>query len=193
MPTPIRRRVTDIDALRTLAHPIRYRILGHLMAVGQQTASECAAVVGETPSNCSYHLREPPRFGLVERVDGEGGDGRERPWRPMATGWSFGVEDETHADPVARAANLRLQHAGIDEEARIAHAAIDAMETLDAPWHEASIGQTFGLRVTADELARLGAAIDTILRPYIALTRDDAPPDAEPVHVSLTAFRHPLP
>src|SRR5215203_4785256 len=178
MPTPNRRRVTDIDALRTLAHPIRYRILGHLMAVGPQTASDCAAVVGETPSNCSYHLRELARFGLVERV---------------ATGGSFGVEDEAHADPVVRAANLRLQHAGIDEEARIAHAAIDAMETLDAPWHEASIGQTFGLRVTPDELVRLGAAIDAILRPYIALTRENAPADAQPVHVSLTAFRHPLP
>jgi DNA-binding transcriptional ArsR family regulator len=193
MPTPNRRRVTDIDALRTLAHPIRYRILGHLMAVGPQTASECAAVVGETPSNCSYHLRELARFGLVQRVDGEGADGRERPWRSVATGWSFGVEDKANADPVARAANLRLQHAGIDEEARIAHAAIDAMETLDPPWHEASIGQTFGLRVTAQELAKLGAAIDAILRPYIALTREDAPPDAQPVHVSLTAFRHPLP
>jgi len=76
MPTPDRRRVTDIDALRTLAHPIRYRILGHLMAVGPQTASECAAVVGETPSNCSYHLRELARFGLVERVYGDGGDAR---------------------------------------------------------------------------------------------------------------------
>ena len=193
MPTPNRQRVTDIDALRTLAHPIRYRILGHLMAVGPQTASECAEVVGETPSNCSYHLRELARFGLVERVDGDGGDARERPWRPMATGWSFGLVDEANADPVARAANLRLQHAGIDEEARIAHVALDALESLDAPWHEASIGQTFGLRVTADELAMLGAAIDAVLRPYIALTREDAPPDAQPVHVSLTAFRHPLP
>ena len=194
MPTPNRRRVTDIDALRTLAHPIRYRILGHLMAVGPQTASQCAAVVGETPSNCSYHLRELARFGLVERRRRrDGGDARERPWRPMATGWSFGPRRRGACRSRRRAANLRLQHAGIDEEARIAHAAIDALTTLDAPWHEASIGQTFGLRVTADELARLGAAVDAILRPYIALTREDAPPDAQPVHVSLTAFRHPLP
>ena len=38
------------------------------MALGAQTASECAAVVGASPSNCSYHLRELERFGLVERV-----------------------------------------------------------------------------------------------------------------------------
>src|SRR4051812_23497785 len=114
MTTPNRRRVSDIDALRTLAHPVRYRLLGHLMAVGPQTASECAAVVGETPSNCSYHLRELARVGLVERVnDAPGGtpsDGRERPWRSTATGWSFETADD---DPVAVAANRRLQHAGI--------------------------------------------------------------------------------
>src|SRR4051812_6390942 len=98
MPAPNRRRVTDIDALRTLAHPIRYRLLGHLMAVGPQTASQCAAVVSETASNCSYHLRELARFGLVERAD-EAPDGRERPWQSTATGWVFDAgSDTTSAD-----------------------------------------------------------------------------------------------
>src|SRR5829696_6084003 len=188
-----RRRVTDIDALRTLAHPVRYRILGHLMAVGPQTASECAAVVGETPSNCSYHLRELARFGLVERVDDAPADGRERPWRSTATGWEFRAGDDTGADPVAADANRRLQHAGVDEEARIAHAAIDRMDVLDERWRDAILGQTYGLRLTADELVALGTAIDSLIRPYIGLTRHDAPADAQPVHVSLTAFRHPLP
>ena len=57
MPTERRRQVTDVQALRALANPVRYRIFGNLMALGPQTASECAAVVGATPSNCSYHLR----------------------------------------------------------------------------------------------------------------------------------------
>jgi DNA-binding transcriptional ArsR family regulator len=193
MPAPNRRRVTDIDALRTLAHPIRYRLLAHLMGVGPQTASECAAVVGETPSNCSYHLRQLARFGLVERVNDAPADARERPWRSTATGWQFGSDDDTDDNPVATDANRRLQHAGIDEEARIAHAAIDRMGALDEPWRDAILGQTYGLRLTAEELMAVGAAIDALIRPYIGLTRDDAPADAQPVHVSLTAFRHPLP
>jgi DNA-binding MarR family transcriptional regulator len=195
MPAPNRRRVTDIDALRILAHPIRYRLLAHLMAVGPQTASQCAAVVGETPSNCSYHLRELAKFGLVEREDAAE-DGRERPWRSTATGWEFRAGDDDidgGTDPVALAANLRLQHAGVDEEARIAHAAIDALPALDDPWREATMGMTYGLRLTPDELVALGTAIDALIRPYIGLTRDDGPAGAEPVHVSLTAFRHPRP
>jgi DNA-binding transcriptional ArsR family regulator len=53
-----------IATFRALADPIRYRILGHLMAVGPQTASQCAAVVGPAPANCSYHLRDLARYGL---------------------------------------------------------------------------------------------------------------------------------
>src|SRR5215212_6210796 len=92
-------RITDVDTLRGLANPIRYRILGHLMATGPQTASECAAVVGASASNCSYHLRELARFGLVERVAGSvNGDGRDRPWRPAVTGYGSGPADDVAAE-----------------------------------------------------------------------------------------------
>lgn len=195
MPAPNRRHVTDIDALRTLAHPVRYRLLGHLMAVGPRTASQCASVVGETPSNCSYHLRELARFGLVERVAGAPTDGRERPWRSTATGWQFeaGGGDSAPPERLAAAANRRLQHAGVEEEARIAHDAIEALDGLDPEWRDASSSVTYGLRITAAELVELTTAVDSLIRPYIGLTREDAPPDAKPVHVALTAVRHPLP
>jgi DNA-binding transcriptional ArsR family regulator len=193
MPASDRRRVTDIDALRTLANPIRYRILGHLMAVGPQTASQCAAVVGATPSNCSYHLRELARFGLVELVAEARGDARERPWRSAATGWEFRPADEARHDPVAIAANRHVAHAVIDEDARLAHEAAELGDTLDEAWHAATLGSTYDLRITASELAELGDRLDALIRPFIALTRDDAPPDAAPVHVSLRAYRRPLP
>ena len=193
MPTERRRQVTDVRALRALANPVRYRIFGHLMAFGSQTASECAAVVGATPSNCSYHLRELARFGLVERVDdGAGdGDGRERRWRPTATGFSYQVAEADRADPSARRANLALQHAGIDDDATLAHEAAERHETLSAAWQQAESSATYGLRVTPDELVALGTAIDALLRPFIGLTRDAPPPAAEPVHVVFRAF--PLP
>ena len=194
MPTERRRQVTDVRALRALANPVRYRIFGHLMALGPQTASECAAVVGATPSNCSYHLRELARFGLVERVDaGPGeGDGRERRWRPTATGFSYQVAEADRADPSARRANLALQHAGIDDDAALAHAAADRHESLSGTWQQAAGSATYGLRITADELVSLGTAIDALIRPFIGLTRDDPPPDAEAVHVLFRAFHLPV-
>ena len=50
---------------------------------------------------------------------------------------------------------------------------------------------TFGLVVTAEELATLSAAVDALLRPYIGLTREEGPPDAERVHVVFNAVRRP--
>ena len=75
-------QITDVRVLRALANPIRYRILGHLMSSGAQTASECAAVVGASPSNCSAttcasssatgswngpRATIPPRMGAIGR------------------------------------------------------------------------------------------------------------------------------
>ena len=64
--------------MRALAHPTRLALLDHLHAVDQATATECALVVGDSPSSCSYHLRALGKWGFVE--EGEKGAGRERPW-----------------------------------------------------------------------------------------------------------------
>ena len=46
MDLPGPRRVTDADALKAMAHPLRVSLLNHLLAVGPRTASECAEAVG---------------------------------------------------------------------------------------------------------------------------------------------------
>lgn len=189
MPQERRRQVTDVRAMRALANPVRYRIFGHLMAVGPQTASQCADAVGATPSNCSYHLRELGRFGLVERVDDGSEDGRERPWRTGATGFSFQAAAEAQGDPAARAASRRLVHLGIDDEAALAHAATDEQELLPDEWQRASIMATYGLRIAPEELRALGAAVDALIRPFIGQTRADVPQHARAVNVTFRAFR----
>lgn len=185
-------QITDVRVLRALANPIRYRILGHLMSTGAQTASECAAVVGASPSNCSYHLRELERFGLVERTGGDesAADGRDRPWRPTVTGYGTGPA-APDADPTAMVAATALSHLGIDDNAALAHAAVDAHAAHPPDWQRAEFIATYGLLVSAEELTALVAAVDGLLRPYIGLTRSDAPADAERVHVVFDAFRRP--
>ena len=193
MPIAQRRQVTDVRALRGLANPIRYRLLGHLLALGAQTASECAAAVGASPSNCSYHLRELERFGLIERAPVEpGADGRDRPWRPAATGLSYGRTDDAGATPAESALSRRLLHAGIDLDAELAHRAAVAHDDQPAEWRAAETISTYGLLVTAAELTAITTAIDAIVRPWIGLTRGDVPTDARPVHLVLEAFLRPL-
>src|SRR5450755_1988050 len=83
-----RTRITDPTALRALAHPLRLALLDRLMSFGEQTAAQCAAAVGSTASNCSYHSRALARVGLVER--GDPARGRGRPSRRSRSGLESG-------------------------------------------------------------------------------------------------------
>src|SRR3954465_2528237 len=93
-----RMKVTDVRVLAALAHPARLAILHLLLTVGESTATQCSAVVGESPSSCSYHLRHLEKFGLVERVEAGSDDmvdGRTRRWRTVGTGFGFGEPTST--------------------------------------------------------------------------------------------------
>src|SRR5512135_1184014 len=78
-------RTSTLDAavMRAMAHPARLALLENLRNTGPATATECAGVVGLSPSATSYHLRALARAGLVEAAPGRG-DGRERWWRVSA-------------------------------------------------------------------------------------------------------------
>lgn len=187
--SPERRTVTDPRALRALAHPLRLALLDHLLAFGPRTASECAEVVGSTPSNCSYHLRALARFGLVEAVEAE--DGRERPWQSTATGLAFGRTDDPGFRLGADTAERLLADRQIDDEAALAHRALAQRDDQPEEWRDASMLSAYALRLTAEELKELGARLDALIRPYIGLTRADPPEGSDVVALQLKAFRHP--
>jgi hypothetical protein len=50
--------------------------------------------IGETPNNCSFHLRQLARYGFVEEAGG--GKGRARPWRLASLGWDIPVAHALH-------------------------------------------------------------------------------------------------
>ncbi|GAA4144694.1 ArsR/SmtB family transcription factor [Leifsonia shinshuensis] len=184
-----RRTVTDPRALRALAHPLRLALLDHLMAFGARTASECAEAVGSTPSNCSYHLRALAKFGLVERVEAE--DGRERPWQSTATGLTLGRTEDPAMQFGADSVERFFADHQIDEDAARLHRSIAQRDSVPPEWREASILSGYALRISPAELRELGERLDALIRPYIALTRPDAPDDSAVVMLGLNAFRHP--
>lgn len=184
-----RRTVTDPRALRALAHPTRLALLDHLMSFGARTASECAEAVGSTPSNCSYHLRALARFGLVERVEAE--DGRERPWQSTATGLQLGRADDPGVQLGVDTVERFFADHQVDEEAARLHRAIARRDSVPPAWREASMLSGYALRLSPDELRELGERLDALIRPYIALTRQDAPSDSAVVALNLNAFLHP--
>ncbi len=183
-----RQRVTDPRALRALAHPLRLALLDHLMAFGEQTAAQCAAAVGSTASNCSYHLRALARVGLVEPAASS--DRRERPWRSVATGLEFGPPPGTHS-PAASGAARALDELTLARDEALTRRALARHAEQPAAWQAAETHNSYALRLTAVELADLLEAVDRLVRPYIGLTRERVPSDAEIAYLRLLAFRHP--
>ncbi len=178
-----RRRVTDLALMTALAHPLRAAVLRHLMATGPATASECADAVGSTASNCSWHLRQLAKFGLVEPTDGP--DGRQRPWRATVVGLELG---ELADDDAMRTAQLAVLGGVLREDQTLTQRFLDRAEELPPEWRGTGILNTYALLLTPDELARLEKTLDDLLRPYVTTIRTDAPPDARPVHAAVRAF-----
>jgi DNA-binding transcriptional ArsR family regulator len=188
-----RRLETDDGAvLAALAHPLRVALLYQLNALGARTASQCAEALGETPANCSYHLRQLAKAGLVARE--EAGNGRERPWRSVYTGLSLHVPADD-ADPevvtAARATRAALANLEIEEHARLARQYLRLEPRAARPWREVAGVNSYSLRLTADELAELVQTLDAAIRPFIGLTRSDPPAGAQPVHLDFKAFLRP--
>jgi DNA-binding transcriptional ArsR family regulator len=187
-----RLEITDSEVLAALAHPLRVALLYQLNALGSRTASQCAHALGETPANCSYHLRQLAKAGLVVRE--EAANGRERPWRSVYTGLDLHppVDD---ADPevmtAARATRASLANIEIEEHARLARQYLRLEARAPRAWREVAGVSSYSLRLTPEELAALHDALDAAIRPYIALTRPDPPEGAQPVHLDLKAFLRP--
>ena len=179
-----RTQLTDPAVLDALAHPVRLDVLGHLMSAGPATASQCARAVGDTPSNCSYHLRVLAAHGLVE-PDGSG-DGRSRPWRATITG--FSVEA---ADPDAEQGVTRLLSAAVELDHHLVREHLRGRDALPDRWREVDPHTSYGLSLSPAELADVVRRIDEVVRPYLQPTRTDAPADAEHVHLTVTAFPRP--
>lgn len=86
-------KVSDPRILRAIAHPMRTRILGELVAAGHLRAADVAATLDIPANQASFHLRQLAKYGLVEPAPDLARDGRDRVWRPVHEhGLSLDVE-----------------------------------------------------------------------------------------------------
>ncbi|HEY3955792.1 MAG TPA: winged helix-turn-helix domain-containing protein [Streptosporangiaceae bacterium] len=82
-PEPAGRANGDRSAIyRTLANPLRRRILGHLQQHREANSTSLAHALGESTGTTSYHLRKLAEQGFVEEIPEKSG-GRERWWRAL--------------------------------------------------------------------------------------------------------------
>jgi DNA-binding transcriptional ArsR family regulator len=185
MPREARAKITEPEAMTALAHPVRLALINHLMAAGPATASQCARAVGDTPSNCSYHLRVLARHGLVH--EDESSDGRERPWRALVTGFSVEGGGDEPGSPRAEGA-VAMMAISVQRDQQLVRDYLARRDRVPRRWRQVDGHGTYTLRMTPEELGVLAERLDALIRPYIAATRDDAPRGADLVHLGLNAF-----
>jgi DNA-binding transcriptional ArsR family regulator len=179
--------LSDPKVMRALAHPARLEIMEHLNTTGADvTATECAEIVGLSPSATSYHLRELAKVGMVEQAPSRG-DGRERVWRSAVPSW--GVDMEPDSDPERQAAEDALVEVYIDRDFARLRSWMRRARSEPRVWAEASMLSDSTLLVTPAELRTFTAAVDALIEPLKRRRRGADPPEgARPVIVHFAAF-----
>lgn len=170
-----RRRVTDAESLRALAHPLRLELLELLVVEGAHTASQAAARLDQTPANCSWHLRKLAEHGFVREVEGRSRPaGRSRPWRAVTEGLTWGDPED---DDATTAAGEGLTDMLLERELQRFRAARAASAQEPLEWREATSFHQSKMWVTAEEAKRISEAVADL---YLSYGDRIADPDKRP-------------
>jgi DNA-binding transcriptional ArsR family regulator len=160
------RRIDDPKELRALAHPVRFALID-LLAEGPMTASQCAARLGETPANCSYHLRQLAKYGHVHPA--EGGRGRERYWKAREEAISI-ADDGPGGHAAAKAVAQAVDAYRFGQWSQF----VDKRDAEPAEWRKASLSTDIVSWLTADELRALTDGLYALFAPYTGRHHDSS-------------------
>jgi len=175
--------VTDVRALKALAHPLRGRLLGSLRTHGPSTASRLAEQLGESSGSTSYHLRQLAAYGFVEELPDEG-NARDRWWRARHRSTHFDTA-AFMADPGGREAvdELALRQIGQQQRLLATHVAESAQ--LDDDWRTAVSLNDWALHISPAAARELAEELNAVLARWRD-TREE--PDQPFVNVLLDVF-----
>jgi DNA-binding transcriptional ArsR family regulator len=157
-------KITDARRLRALAHPVRVALLEALLHGGPMTATEAGEAIGETPTTCSFHLRQLARYGFVEEAGG--GRGRSRPWRLAGAAMSI---DPGRDDPAAQLASEAVLRVFRERQQARYQRWRAARSSYPPGWQEAATDSYYTFYLTEEELARLSAELGEVLSRWYRL------------------------
>ncbi|MFF8505139.1 winged helix-turn-helix domain-containing protein [Streptomyces anulatus] len=170
------RRLTDPASMRALSHPIRLALVEALIMHVSLTATQAGKVIGETPTSCSFHLRQLAKYGFIEESDPM--PGRSRPWRMKRLGWLLEREpgDEAQAAAARHLGEMTLNR---------------QLERHRTHGHGSTRAHTIWW-VTPEEAAELHAGIEQLVMRFRDRLQDPGarPADAEAVEV--VVLTHPF-
>jgi predicted ArsR family transcriptional regulator len=168
-----------------MAHPTRLRLVGVLRREGPLTATQAAALLGESSGSCSFHLRQLAKYGLVEETGG--GQGREKPWRATAqfTSWP-----NVPASSEAASATQQLATVIGERYVELLLTWLKTSQIEPAAWQEAAQFGDSIVYLTAEELTELGESVRELVDRFADRTADRSrrPVGSRPISYLHLAF-----
>lgn len=182
------REITDVGTMRALSHPVRIALIETLTMFGAMTATQAAERIGESPTTCSFHLRQLAKYGFVEEAGG--GKGRARPWRMAAIGMRMkGVHDDPAAE-IAAGALVRMVR---ERQLQRYQSWLDARSSYPQRWREVAGDGEFLFYVTADELEELmEELVGVLVSRFRERLTDPTSRPAGSVPVEMLLFAYPI-
>jgi DNA-binding transcriptional ArsR family regulator len=181
----------DSEQVRTLAHPLRLRLLTALRTDGPSTATRLAERLDSNTGKTSYHLRVLADVGLVVEAT-DIGDERDRWWRAGHDVTHWDPEDH-RADPDTAAAADWLRGAVARSYSERVEQWLRSRDQWSDEWARAADMSDLRIRLTPDRLRTLNDELLDVVRRYHATEDLPGATDAEPCTVIIQAFPDPHP
>jgi DNA-binding transcriptional ArsR family regulator len=178
-------RIADAATMRAMAHPVRLALLEALGRHEPLTATEAAAIVGESPSACSFHLRMLAKYGLVEADEAIG---RRRPWRRKnPSGFVFPAVADDPQTSLAAGALSDLVWGRLLDRAR---AVLASRPRLSAEWQAITSAAETVAYVTPEEAEQFKAEMWDLIGRYASRLEDPSrrPPGSLPLEILLVTY-----
>ncbi len=185
------RELTDSRTLRALTHPVHIALIEALLLGGAMTATEVGERIGESPTTCSFHLRQLAKYGFVEEAGG--GKGRSRPWRLTSVGMQFAT---AHDDPETEMAAGALVRMLRERQFARYRTWLETNKNFPRQWRDAAGSSESIIYLPAGELEGLNQELLALLLPRFRERLTDPalrPPDAVPVEFLMLAYPISLP
>jgi len=182
------RELTDPRALRAMAHPTRLDLMELIAREGQLTATQAGELLGLSPANCSFHLRQLAKYGFVEEAPGAAG--RNRPWKVsnLSHRWS----ESPATSPAAAHAAQTLSLIVWEREAMRLAEWLEREDSETPEWRDAAFGTSSILYLTPDELAEMGRRVEEMVMPLVNRIADRSTRPEGSRAVSFLAAAHPI-
>jgi hypothetical protein len=181
-------RIVDPSVMRALAHPLKWALMEVLLVEGPATSTRCAELVGDSQANCSFHLRQLARYGLVEEAPTD--SKRERPWQLVSADQSWSLEQPSEGG--ARAAE-ELERVFVQHEIAKLMRWQRTRHTYPQSWRRAALRAGATTWLTEGELEELSDELWSVMSRFRDRLNDSSrrPEGAWPVRLFSVAF--PLP